>query len=80
MLDLLRQNYDQDKIVLTHQIKHDRRWFQIFLKAYNGVSVYDNPPVNHTIELDACLIGLGGRWESFGYHLSIPKGFMNMTT
>ena len=52
MLELLRQNYDQDHIALTHQFKQDLRWFKSFLKAYNGVSIYDKPPVNHTIELD----------------------------
>ena len=79
MLDLLRQNYDKDNITLTHQFKHDLRWFQSFLKAYNGVSIYDKPPVNHTIELDVCFTGLGGRWEHFVYHLSIPRSYQNMT-
>ena len=79
MLDLLRSNYDQEKIKITQEFKHDLRWFSRFLQTYNGVSIYDHPPANHTIELDACLTGLGGRWDNFVYFLAIERGFKNMT-
>ena len=39
MLDLLRTNYDQDKIKITQDFKHDLRWFSRFLEAYNSVSI-----------------------------------------
>ena len=38
----------------------DLRWFSRFLETKNGVSIYNHRPVNCTIELDACLTGLGG--------------------
>ena len=79
MLDLLRSNYDQEKIQITQEFKQDLRWFSKFLQSYNGVSIYDHPPANHTVELDACLTGLGGRWDNFVYFLAIERGFNNMT-
>ena len=55
----------------------DLRWFGKFLLLYNGVSLHDHSPVDLTLELDACLTGLGGRWSNFAYHLPIVHGFMN---
>ena len=60
-----------------HEFRRDLRWFEKFLPLYNGVSLYDHRPIDHTLELDACLTGLGGRWCDFVYHLPIPLGFMN---
>ena len=40
--------------------KRNLRWFDKFLPLYNGVSLYDHRPIDHTLELDACLTGLGG--------------------
>ena len=79
MLDLLRNNYDQEKIQITQDFKHDLRWFSRFLETYNGVSIYDHPNANHIIELDACLTGLGARLGNFAYFLAIPRGYKNMT-
>ena len=79
MLDRLITNYDQDRIHLTQDFKHDLREFSKFLKEYNGISIYDHSPVHHTIELEACLSGLGGRWENFVYFLAIPKNYQNLT-
>ena len=77
MLDLLRSNYDKDRISLTQDFKHDLRWLSKFLKVYNGISIYDHSPVHHIVELDACLTGLGGRWDNFVYFLAIPKNYQN---
>ena len=73
MLALLRAGHASQKIHLTTEF----RWFEKFLPLYNGVSLYDHRPTDHTLELDACLTGLGGRWCDFVYHLPIPLGFMN---
>ena len=35
--------------------------------------------MDFTLELDACLTGLGGRWSRFVYHLPIIRGFMNFS-
>ena len=79
MLDLLCQNYDDNSIQLTQDFMQDLRWFSDFLETYNGVSIYHYRPVDCTVELDACLTGLGGRWDNFVYHLSIPKHYQNLT-
>ena len=39
-----------------------------FLLMYNGVSLYDLRPIDVTLELDACLTGLGGQSGSFTSH------------
>ena len=61
MLELLRSNYDASVINLTQDFKRDLRWFSAFLSKYNGISFYDHVRTQHTVELDACLSGLGGR-------------------
>ena len=77
MLALLRTGHGSEKIHLTSDFRRDLRWFGKFLPLYNGVSLYDHRGIDHTLELDACLTGLGGRWCNFVYHLPIPLGFMN---
>ena len=79
MFDLLGSNYDQDRIKISQDFKHDLRLFSMFLEAYNGISIYDHPPRNHIIGPDACLTGLGGRWDNFVYFLAIPRDYQNMT-
>ena len=76
MLALLRSHAAQ-KITLTPEFKRDLKWFDKFLPLYNWVSLYDHRPIDHTLELDACLTGLGGCWCSFVYHMPICEGYMN---
>ena len=40
--------------------------------------MYAHSPSKSILELDACLTGLGGRWENFVYHLPLPRGFRNL--
>ena len=77
MLALLRSGHAKQKIDLTPDFKRDLRWFGKFLPLYNGVSLHDHRSTDFTLELDACLTGLGGRWGKFVYHLPIQRGFMN---
>ena len=79
MLQLLRNEYDSETITLTGDFHRDLRLFTKFMAAYDGISLYDYKPIAHTIELDACLTGLGGRCDQWVYHLSIPKGFQQLT-
>ena len=79
MLDLLRRNYDASSITLDHDFKRDLRWFQSFLSQYNGTSFFDHKPIHHVVELDACLVGLGGRCGHLVYHLPIVKHYANLT-
>ena len=75
MLQLLRDNFENDSIVLTSEFFRDLLWFQTFLKSYNGITIYDIRPLNIRIYLDACLQGLGGCYDNFVYTIPIPKGF-----
>ena len=59
MLALLRSGHAAQKITLTPEFKRDLKWFNKFLPLYNGVSLYDHKPIDHTRKLDACLTGLG---------------------
>ena len=79
MLELLRQNYDATNIKLTQSFRRDLRWFSRFLDKYNGVSMYNHRKIDHVIELDACLDGLGGVWKNLVYHLPIPRHYLGLT-
>ena len=43
---------------------------------YNGVTFFYQKPIDHSIELDASLQGMGARWGSEVYALTIPLGYM----
>ena len=73
MLHLLRDNFDNNHIVLTKYFFRDLVWFHTFLKSYNGISIHDIEPLNIRIYLEACLQGMGGCYKNFVY--GIPKGF-----
>ena len=75
MIALLRSGHANQKNDLTSDFRRDLRWFGKFLPLYNGVSLYDHRLIDFTLELDACLTGLGGRWSKFVYHLPIARGF-----
>ena len=76
ILQLLRENIDNTKIILTTEFLKDLAWFNTFLSHYNGVTYYDQKFSRIPIHLDACLTGLGGHFGSMVYSLPIPLGFM----
>ena len=78
MLDVLRSAECNDRIKLTDDFHRDLLWFDTFLPFYNGVSLYGHKPTTDTLELDACLTGLGGCWSNVVYHLPIQKGHANL--
>ena len=78
ILELLRSNYDAHSVTLTQDFKRDIRWFKAFLTQYNGSSFYDHKPVQAVLELDACLTGLGGRYNEKVYHLPIARHYKNL--
>ena len=78
MLDILRRADAPHKIKLTDDFKRDLNWFDHFLPLYNGVSMYGHKPTNETLELDACLSGLGGRWRNVVYHLPLERGYASL--
>ena len=78
MLETLRNASNPAKIILSDDFHRDLGWFDQFLPHYNGISMYAHQPAKAILELDACLTGLGGRWENFIYHLPLPRGFRNL--
>ena len=79
MLQTLRDNIDNTKIILTSDFFKYLAWFNEFLSPYNGVTYYDQKFSRIPIHVDACLTGLGGHFGSMVYSLPIPLGFMNYT-
>ena len=75
MLQLLRDNVHNSKILLNDLFFRDLAWFNTFLQNYNGVTFYDLPNSNIEVHLDACLTGLGGHFGNLKYTLPIPLGF-----
>ena len=51
--------------------------FQKFLPTFNGVTFFDQIPVDGTIDLDASLQGLGAVWGSHIYALDVPLGYLS---
>ena len=78
MLEMLRNASNPAKIMLSDDFHRDLGWFNQFLPQYNGISMYAHSPSRSILELDACLTGLGGRWENFVYHLPLPRDFRNL--
>ena len=76
MLQLLRNNVDTRKILITVGFKSDLAWFNCFFPQYNGVAYYDQSYCHSEVHLDACLTGLGGAYVSMVYALPIPKGYL----
>ena len=59
MLQVLRDSHNTSYIKLSQQFC-DLNWFHVFLKQYNGVTFFDNKPVDFQVYLNASLSGLGG--------------------
>ena len=76
MLQVLRDNADKIKILLTEQFARDLNWFNLFLSQYNGVTFYDNLICQAEMHLDASLTGLGAVFNDMIYNLPIEKGYM----
>ena len=41
--------------------------------------MYTHRSVDHKVELDACLNGLGAVWKNYVYHLPIPRRYLSHT-
>ena len=78
LLDVLRAMEDKKQTLITVDAKRDINWFIKFLPTYNGVTFFDYRPVNHSIELDASLQGLGARWGNQVYAMSLPLGYLDL--
>ena len=73
MLDLLRSHFGKEQIQLDVNFHRDLNWFQKFLPQFNGKAFFVHRPVQATIELDACLQGLGAVYANQVYAVPIPE-------
>ena len=69
---------DKGQTAVTMEARRDTTWFQKFMPTFNGVVFLDQTPVNCAIELDPTLRGLGARWGSRIYTLTLPLGYLDM--
>ena len=40
--------------------------------------MYNHKPVDHVLELDSCLKGLGGHWKNYVYHFPLAENCNNL--
>ena len=76
MLQLLRDYNDHNLIHLTQEFFRDLNWVRIFLKNYNGVTIYNVKPLHEHMHIDASLLSLGGQFKNMVYSIPLPKDFM----
>ena len=69
MLQLFRANHNKDHITLDVNLQRDLNWFN------NGVTFYDNAPIQDTVHLDASLQGFRSTSQNMVYALPILLGF-----
>jgi len=75
MLDTLRSAPDRGRILLDDDFRCDVQWFANFLPSYNGRSLMEYAGIDTTditLEVDACLTGIGGIYKDEFYHSPIP--------
>ena len=74
LLETLRTMGESCK--MSTQVQQDVNWFCVFVKKFNGTCHYIHPPVlcMETLELDACLTGLGACYDSFVYQYQFKGG------
>ena len=73
VLDTLRRHFGTDKLTLDIDFHRDLNWLKKFLKKFNGTAFFYHRPVQATIELDACLQGLGAIYRNQVYAFPIPQ-------
>ena len=78
MLEVLRNSQKRVKIQLTPDFHRDLNWFIKFIPKFNGTAFFVHHNIQHEIELDACLQGLGARCGDQVYAIEIPLNFRNM--
>ena len=77
MLDTLRSHFGTNEININQDFHRDLNWFTKFLPQFNGTAFFNHCPVHMTIELDACLVGLGAICMNQVYAITIPKNYEN---
>ena len=67
LLQALRGCGDRWYIGVTDSIRADLQWFLEFLVTWNGVSLVPSPAPHRTIQVDACLTGVGAHDGQVAY-------------
>ena len=78
MLMMLRTIANPNRVILNDDFQRDLAWFDKFFPSCNGISMYEHKKSDSTLELDTCLMGMGGCWGQYVYHLPINRGFANL--
>ena len=78
MLQVLRDSHNTTCIKLSQQFHCDLDWFHVFLKHYNGVTLFDIKPIYFQVYLDASLSGLGGVFGPSVYALPLGTEFQHL--
>ena len=81
ILNLLRVSPEQGSTVMDEDLRQDIRWWQKFLRTYNGVSIipelgWSEP--DEFISCDACLQGAGGWFCGRYFHKEFPPFIRDM--
>ena len=77
MLEFLRCMEDRGQVALPLEAKRDINWFLKFWPTFNGITIFDQKPVDASIELDAPLQGLGAVWGNQIYAINVPLGHLD---
>ena len=73
MIDTLKTVKNPNRIILNTDFNKDIVWFNTFLTQFNGTVFFNPKPIYGVFEIDACLQGLGGRYNDFVYHLPLTE-------
>ena len=76
---MLRSSQNAQRMTLTSDFRRDVCSFAKFLPTYNGINFYDHRTIDHVLDLDACLTGLGGRFGNLVYFLPLQHGYKECT-
>ena len=79
MLDVLCNMGEEKFTNLDLNFFQDLNWFSKFLTKFNGVAFFDHRPIKASVELDACLMGMGGCWNSQVYSIPMDRDYKNFT-
>ena len=72
ILHTLRVYSDRKSIPLDENFHKDINWFHKFVLEFNGTTIFEKPPCQFQVFLDASLTGIGGVCDNEIYHHHIP--------
>ena len=73
MIDTLKSAKNSKYIKLGQEFRKHILWFNTFLTQFNGTVFFNPNPVAGVFEIDACMEGLGGRFNKQVYYVSMAQ-------